>query len=64
VVLQALRNAVLFIGKNMGFAFILALLLVLSLMLGMLTFMVTFAFGAAFAAFVSNRAVLKDLVEG
>jgi uncharacterized membrane protein YesL len=63
LVAQALRNAVLFIGKNLTFVFILVLLLVLSLMLGTLLFMVTFAFGAAFVAFVINRAVLKDLAK-
>jgi hypothetical protein len=60
-VMQALRNAAVFIGKNLIFVLTLALLMVLSLFIGVLVFMLTFAFGAAFVAFASNRAVLKDL---
>ena len=61
LVSQALRNAVVFIRKNLIFVLVLSLLLVLSLTIGLLAFMLTFVFGGAFIAFVSNRAVLKDL---
>ncbi|RPJ26572.1 MAG: hypothetical protein EHM33_11140 [Chloroflexi bacterium] len=60
-VLQALRNAAVFIRSNLLFVLVLALLLGLSLAAGMLTFMLTFAFGGALVAFAGNRAVLKDL---
>jgi uncharacterized membrane protein YesL len=61
LVLQALRNAIVFLRRNLIFVVVLSLLLTLSLMAGMLLFMLTFAFGGAFVAFASNRAVLKDL---
>jgi len=60
-VLQALRNASVFIRRNLLFVLVLALLLGLSLIAGTLIFMLTFAFGGAFVAFAGNRAVLKDL---
>ena len=60
-VLQALRNASVFIRRNLLFVLVLALLLGLSLVAGTLAFMLTFAFGGAFLAFAGNRAVLKDL---
>jgi len=63
LVLQALRNAAVFIRRNLIFVFVLALLLLLSLTVGTLAFMLTFAFGGAFVAFASNRAVLKDLAD-
>lgn len=61
LVSQALRNAVVFIGRNFIFVLILTLLLMLSLTIGILAFMLTFAFGGAFVAFASNRAVLQAL---
>ena len=60
-VLQALRNAAVFIGKNLIFVLVLALLLLISLAAGMLVFMLTFAFGGVFLAFAGNRAVLEHL---
>jgi hypothetical protein len=63
VVFQALRNATLFIRKNLIFVFALALLLAFSLALGTLAFMLTFAFGGAFLAFAGNHAVLEHLTE-
>jgi hypothetical protein len=62
LVLQALRNALLFIRRNAIFTFALALLLGLSLAAGVLVFLLTFAFGGAFVAFASNYAVLQELV--
>ena len=61
LVLQALRNATVFIGRNLIFVLVLALLLGLSLAAGVLTFMLTFVFGGALVAFAGNHAVLKDL---
>jgi hypothetical protein len=61
LVIEALRNAALFIRKNLIFSLVLALFLGLSLAAGVLAFMLTFAFGGAFVAFASNYAVLKDL---
>jgi uncharacterized membrane protein YesL len=60
-VTRALRNAVLFIRKNLFFALALAALLVLSLAAGTLVFMLSIAFGGALVAFASNHAVLTDL---
>ena len=60
-VIQAVRNAVLFIRRNLIFTLVLAFLLGLSLAAGVLVFMLTFVFGGAFVAFASNRAVLRDL---
>ena len=60
-VLQALRNAVTFIRRNLFFALALAFLLALSLTLGILAFMLSLAFGGALVAFASNHAVLRDL---
>ncbi len=60
-VIQALRNSMLFIRRNLILVLTLALLLVLSLMLGTLAFMLTFVFGGAFVAFASNHAILEDL---
>ncbi|MGE5252235.1 MAG: hypothetical protein ACM3QS_18685 [Bacteroidota bacterium] len=62
-VLQALRNAFVFLGKNGGFVLALALLLAVSLAAGILTFMLTFALGGAFVAFAGNHAVLQHLAE-
>jgi hypothetical protein len=62
-VLQALRNAALFVGRNLLFVLVLALLLVLSLAAGALAFMLTFVFGGALVAFAGNRAVLEHLSE-
>lgn len=62
-VMQALRNAVVFLKRNLVFAIVLGLLLSLSLIAGTLLFMLTFAFGGAFLAFAGNHAVLKDLAE-
>jgi hypothetical protein len=63
VVLQALRNAMVFIRRNLFFVCTLALLLIISLTLGTLAFMLTFAFGGAFLAFAGNHAVLEHLTE-
>jgi hypothetical protein len=60
-VLQALRNAALFVGRNLLFVLVLAFLLVLSLAAGALAFMLTFVFGGALVAFAANRAVLEHL---
>ncbi|HJQ15310.1 MAG TPA: hypothetical protein VJ830_11230 [Anaerolineales bacterium] len=62
-VLQALRNAAVFLKRNLILAIVLGLLLALSLMAGALLFMLTFAFGGAFLAFAGNHAVLRDLAE-
>ena len=61
LVVQALRNALLFIRRNAIFTLVLALLLGLSLAAGVLVFLLTFAFGGAFVAFASNYAVLQEL---
>lgn len=58
---QALRNAVMFIHRNLLFVLVLAVLLVLSLAAGTLVFMLSLAFGGALVVFVSNHAVLQDL---
>jgi hypothetical protein len=60
-VIQALRNAAVFMGTNIIFVVVLALLLALSLTAGMLAFMLTLVFGAAFLAFAGNHAVLEHL---
>jgi hypothetical protein len=62
-VLQALRNGIVFMGKNLIFVLVLAVFLMLSLIAGTLAFMLTFAFGGAFLAFAGNRAVLARLPE-
>lgn len=58
---QALRNAVIFIRRNLLFVLVLAVLLVLSLAGGTLVFMLSLAFGGALVVFASNHAVLQDL---
>ncbi len=63
-VLQALRNAFVFLGRNLIFVVVLMLLLGLSLTAGTLAFMLSFAFGGAFVAFASNRAVLAHIADG
>ena len=60
-VVQALRNATVFIRRNLILVLTLSLLLVLSLMIGTVAFMLTFVFGGAFVAFASNHAILEDL---
>jgi len=60
-VLLALRNAAVFIGRNLILVFVLALLLALSLTAGTLAFMLTFVFGGALIAFAGNHAVLEHL---
>ncbi|HEX9331441.1 MAG TPA: hypothetical protein VF896_06120 [Anaerolineales bacterium] len=62
-VFQALRNAAVFIGRNLILVVVLTLLLGLSLTIGTLAFMLTFVFGGAFVAFASNRAVLEHLAD-
>ena len=62
-ILQALRNAAVFIRKNLIFALALTLLLILSLTAGTLAFMLTFVFGGALIAFASNHAVLEHLAD-
>jgi hypothetical protein len=61
LVLQALRNAVVFIRRNLILVLVLGLLLALSLLAGTLAFMLTFVFGGAFMAFASNHAILQEL---
>jgi uncharacterized membrane protein YesL len=62
-VLQAQRNAAVFIRRNLILVLVLTLLLVLSLTAGTLAFMLTFVFGGALLAFASNHAVLEHLAE-
>lgn len=62
-VFQALRNAAVFLKRNLIFAVVFGLLLTLSLIAGTLLFMLTLAFGGAFVAFAGNHAVLRDLAE-
>jgi len=62
-VLQALRNAAVFIRRNLILALALTLLLILSLTAGTLAFMLTFVFGGALIAFASNHAVLEHLAD-
>ena len=62
-VVQALRNAAIFIGRNLILVFVLVLLLALSLTAGTLAFMLTFVFGGALIAFAGNHAVLEHLAE-
>jgi hypothetical protein len=60
---QALRNATVFVGRNVVLVVVLALLLALSLTAGTLAFMMTFVFGGAFLAFAGNHAVLEHLAK-
>ena len=60
-VLQALRNAFVFVGRNLGPALLLVLLLTLVLAAGIFAFMLTFVFGGALIVFASNRLVLQQL---
>jgi uncharacterized membrane protein YesL len=60
---QALRNAAVFIGRNLILVLVLALLLVISLAAGMLVFMLTLVFGGALIAFAGNHAVLEHLTD-
>ena|SRR5215212_957571 len=60
---QALRNAAVFIGRNLILVLVLTLLLVISLTAGMLVFMLTLVFGGALIAFASNHAVLEHLTD-
>lgn len=60
-VIQAVKNAAVFIHRNFILATVFILLLGLSLFAGTLAFMLTFALGGAFLAFASNRAVISDL---
>lgn len=60
-VLQALRNAAVFVGQNMLFVLVFGLLLVLSLAAGTLAFMLSLVFGGAFLAFAGNHAVIEHL---
>jgi hypothetical protein len=62
-VLLALRNAAVFIGRNLILVLVLMFLLVLSLTAGMLAFMLTLVFGGALIAFASNHAVLEHLAD-
>jgi uncharacterized membrane protein YesL len=63
VVLQALRNAAVFLKRNLIFAVVLGIFLTLTLIAGTLLFMLTFAFGGAFVAFAGNHAVIRDLAQ-
>ena len=60
---QALRNAAVFIGRNLILVFVLAVLLAISLTAGTLAFMLTFVFGGALIAFAGNHAVLEHLAD-
>jgi len=60
---QALRNAAVFIGRNLILVLVLTLLLLISLTAGMLVFMLTLVFGGALIAFASNHAVLEHLTD-
>ncbi|MGE5463216.1 MAG: hypothetical protein ACM3PS_07670 [Syntrophothermus sp.] len=60
-ILQALRNATVFIRRNFVFVSVLSLLLLISLAFGMLAFMLTLVFGTALVAFTGNHAVLESL---
>ena len=60
-IVQALRNATVFVRRNFIFVSMLSLLLVVSLALGTLAFMLTFVFGMALIAFTGNHAVLESL---
>jgi len=62
-VVQALRNAAVFIGRNLILVFVLAVLLAISLTAGTLAFMLTFVFGGALIAFAGNHAVLEHLAD-
>ena len=62
-VLQALRNAAVFIRRNLVLVLVLAFLLIVSLTAGTLAFMLTFVFGGALIAFASNHAVLEHLAD-
>jgi uncharacterized membrane protein YesL len=61
LVVQALRNAAVFIKRNLILVLVLGLLLAFGLLAGTLAFMLTLVFGGAFVAFASNHAVLQDL---
>ena len=58
---QALRNALLMIGKNLGFSIALTLFLLLILIVSTIAFMLSLMLGAVFIACVSNRAILNRL---
>lgn len=60
-VLQALRNSLVFIRRNLIFVVVLGILLGLSLTLGILAFMLTFVVGGALIAIAGNHAVLAQL---
>lgn len=62
-VFQALRNAAVFIRRNLILVLALVLLLIVSLTAGTLAFMLTFVFGGALIAFASNHAVLEHLAD-
>lgn len=62
-VLQALRNAFVFAGRNLGSVLLLVLLLLLILAAGVAAFMLTFVFGGALVALASSHAVLQRLAE-
>lgn len=58
---QALRNAVVLIGKNIGFTMELLVLLLIILTAGSIAFLLSVMLGAVFAACVSNHSVLNML---
>jgi hypothetical protein len=60
-VVQALRNATIFVRKNLLLVIVVTILLALSLAFGTLVFMLTFVFGSALVAFAGNHAVLETL---
>jgi hypothetical protein len=57
----ALRNASVFLGKNLGFSLLLAVLLGAILFVGVLLFLVSVAAGGIFVALCGNRAVHSRL---
>lgn len=58
---QAMRNAGVLIGNNLGFAILLSVGLTLILILFTAAFMLSLMFGAVFLACAGNRAVLNQL---
>ncbi len=60
-VIQALKNATLFVRRNLILVLVLSVLLAISLTVGTLAFMLTLVFGAALISFTGNHAVREAL---
>jgi hypothetical protein len=60
-VIQALKNATLFLRRNLILVLVLSVLLAISLAVGTLAFMLTLVFGAALISFTGNHAVREAL---